>query len=100
MYLTHDLARKLAFKRKVINEVADLVISVVGAERTEAIRQWVAGFKYRDTWTMASDVEDLAIIIDDILVSPDRVLSITLLDGKKEKYCLPQYSPKRGVWRV
>lgn len=96
-FIIHDAARTAAFKRGVPQTVADIVTTIIGENRADAVQQWVHTFRSRDAWEMLSDVDDLAVVLQCITVMPNRTLKIRWLDGKKSTYHLPKYSPKRGI---
>lgn len=96
-FVIHDAARDAAFKRGVSQTVADIMITIVGEERADDVRQWVLRFQKKNAWRMLSDEDDLALVLQRITVMPDRTLKIQWLDGKKTIYHLPKYCPKKGI---
>lgn len=91
IYLLHDAAKELAIKRGVLAAVTNIAAEVTG--RAD-ISDWGAAFRDRDTWTLASDDEDIAVVIKEAVVMPDGRLDITLIDGKKTARRIPRYSPR------
>lgn len=96
-FIIHDAARTAAFKRGVPQTVADIVTTIIGENRADAVQQWVHTFRSRNAWEMLSDEDDLAVVLQCITVMPNRTLKIRWLDGKKSTSHLPKYSPKRGI---
>lgn len=96
-YAIHDFARTAAYKRGVSQTVMNIVQSVVGDDKAEAVRGWISHFEKKDVRKMLSDEDDLAMVIQCITVMPDRTLKILWLDGKKSTYHLPKFTPSRGV---
>lgn len=96
-YVIHDFARTAAYKRGVPQTVMNIVQSVVGDDKAEAVCGWISHFEKKDVRKMLSDEDDLAMVIQCITVMPDRTLKILWLDGKKSTYHLPKFTPSRGV---
>lgn len=96
-YAIHDFARTAAYKRGVSQTVMNIVQSVVGDDKAEAVCGWISHFEKKDVRKMLSDEDDLAMVIQCITVMPDRTLKILWLDGKKSTYHLPKFTPSRGV---
>lgn len=66
-------------ERGVLGKVTEIAAAVTGRD----IEEWSAAFISRDTWTLASDDEDIAVIIKEAVVTPDGKIAVTLIDGKK-----------------
>lgn len=96
-FVIHDAARAAAFKRDVPQMVLDIVTTIIGEDRTDAVRQWVRTFQKKSAWEMLSDEDDLVLVLQRITVMPDKTLKIRWLDGKKSTYHLPKYCPKKGI---
>jgi DNA invertase Pin-like site-specific DNA recombinase len=96
-FIIHDIARTAAFKRRVPQTVADIVIAFVGEDRAYSVKEWIRAFQKMSVWKMLSDEDDLALVLQRITVMPDRTLKIRWLDGKKSTYHLPKYCPKKGI---
>lgn len=96
-FIIYDAARTAAFKRGVLQTVADIVTTIIGEKIEDVVQQWLHTFRSGDAWEMLSDEDDLAVILQCINVMPNRTLKIRWLDGKKSTYHLPKYSPKRGI---
>lgn len=96
-FVIHDAARAAAFKRDVPQMVLDIVTTIIGEDRTDAVRQWVRTFQKKSAWEMLSDEDDLVLVLHRITVMPDKTLKIRWLDGKKSTYHLPKYCPKKGI---
>ncbi|MCD8098630.1 MAG: recombinase family protein [Lachnospiraceae bacterium] len=96
-YMIHDAARLEAYKRNVVQRVANTVNSVTDKSKTESIRHWMSDLEKRDIWEMQSDENDIAVELKRITVMPYGVLRIRWLDDKVTEYRIPKYTPKGGI---
>lgn len=94
-YLLHDTARALVKKRRVMSDVLEIVSSVTGD--VKPLQKWTRDFRKKSAWELLLDEEDIALVINEILVTADGKLSITLIDGKKAECVIPRYRPSKGI---
>ncbi len=93
-YLIHDVAKRIAVKLKLTDELADVLSGIVPEEKFADVMEWPKKLKDRDVWTMLADVEDLALTISQITVRQDKTLQVRFIDGRTLKTGIPKYSRK------
>lgn len=67
---------------------------VTGWEKQKAL-EWLRDFRLRDIWKLQSDEDDIAIIIDRIVVNEDGTAGVHLIDSSVQKYTFPEYHPEK-----
>ena len=84
-------------KRGVIQTVTDIVAAVIGEDRAYALQKWIDTFQKRNIWELASDEDDLTMVIQRITVMPNKKIQIMWIDGRTATRNLPEYRPSKGI---
>ena len=90
-------------RRNISKAVGKALLSIVADDKNKNLQKWLQNFKLRDIWLLQSDEDDLALVIEHILVYADGRAEMHWLDGEVQEYKLPQFRPAwhkvgKGEW--
>lgn len=94
-YSVHDIAMDVVCKRDIQQAVADAVLPLLPNDRRRKVKRWLRGFRLRDIWKLQSDEDDIALIINKIVVMEDGKAETHLIDGCVMEYVFPDFRPSK-----
>ena len=94
-FSVHDIALREIHKRKIEKDVADVVMPLVSEDRKIAVSKWLRGFRSENVWDLFSDEEDIAVVIDYIVVEEDGSSVVYWIDGSVQKYQFSTFQPAK-----
>lgn len=75
-YVLHDVARKKIVVKDIWTAIVEFAVDVVSPEGLNAIEQYRADFEKMSPWAMLSDIDDLALVIEKIVVHPNGMMTV------------------------
>lgn len=96
-YILHDSAKRKIVDSDIRNIVVEFAADVVDVDILTEIERYMADFEIMSPWDMLSDADDLAFVIERILVKPDNSIEVLWLDESVDEYEVPKYTPKGWV---
>ena len=102
-FAIHDMAMEELCRRNISKTVGKALLPIVADDKKKNLQKWLQNFKLRDIWLLQSDEDDLALVIEHILVYADGRAEMHWLDGEVQEYKLPQFRPAwykvgKGEW--
>lgn len=94
-FAVHDIALREISKRKIERDIADIVLPLVSEDRKKAVSKWLRNFHSRNVWDLRSDEEDIALILDSIVVAEDGSSVVHWIDSSMQKYQFPEFQPAK-----
>ncbi len=94
-FSVHDIAVREIHKRRIEKDIADVVLPLVSEDRKTSVSKWLRNFHSKDVWDMLSDEEDIAVVIDHIVVEEDGSSVVHWIDGSVQKYQFPEFQPAK-----
>lgn len=94
-YAVHDIAMDEVCRRNIAQHVAEAVLPLLPKERRRLILKWLRNLRSRDIWSLQSDEDDIALIIDHMIVMENGAAEIHLIDGSRRKYTFPEFYPAK-----
>lgn len=96
-YIIHDVAKKEVLERNLVKTILRILRYSVDKEKYDMLVEYLEEFNMLNVWNMKSDLEDLSLIIETIIVFKSRKLEIKLIDREILNGNLGRYSPRRFV---
>ncbi len=90
-FAVHDIAMHEVCKRNVEQIVAESVLPLLPDSRQKKVMDWLRDFCLRDVWKLQSDEDDIALIIDKIVVEEDGTAEVHFLDDSVQQYVFPEF---------
>ena len=90
-FAVHDIAMNEVCHRNIEQTVANAVLPILPIDRRKKASEWLRDFRLRDIWKLQSDENDIAFIINRIVVSDDGTAEVHLLDDHVQKYTFPEF---------
>ena len=94
-FSVHEIAMETACKRNIEQTVAEAVLPLLPEERRKITLEWLRDFRLRDIWKLRSDEEDIAFIINKVVVMEDGTAEVHLIDKSVIPYTFPDFHPAR-----
>ena len=82
-------------KRKIERDVADIVMLLVSDDRKKDISKWLRNFRSRNVWDLQSDEENIALILDSIVIAEDGSSVMHWIDGSIQNYQFSAFQPAK-----
>lgn len=89
------MAMEAVCKRNIEQTVAEAVLPLLPEERRKNALEWLRDFRLRDIWKLQSDEEDIALIINKIVVMEDGTAEVHLIDESVMTYTFPDFHPAK-----
>lgn len=90
-FAVHDIAMNEVCHRNIEQTVANAVLPILPNDRRKKASEWLRDFRLRDIWKLQSDENDIAFIINRIVVNDDGAAEVHLLDNHVQKYTFPEF---------
>ena len=94
-FFVHEIATDIICKRNIEETVADAVRPLISKEQKDRALKWLRDFRVRDIWKLQSDEEDIALIINKIVVMVDGTAKVNLIDESVMPFTLTDLSPEK-----
>jgi DNA invertase Pin-like site-specific DNA recombinase len=94
-FAVHDIAMNEVCRRNIEQTVTAAVLPLLSEVRKKKALEWLRDFRLRDIWKLQSDEEDIAMIIDRIVVMENGTAEVHLIDGNVQKYTFPEFHPAK-----
>lgn len=96
-FAVHDIVMHEVCWRDIEQTVADAVLLLLPDDRKKKALEWLRDFRLRDIWKLQSDEEDIALIIDHIVVNDDGMAEVHMIDDSIQKYTFPKFRPAQHM---
>ena len=90
-FAVHDIAMYEVCRRNIEQTVMDAVLPLLQEDRKKKALELLRDFRLRDIWKLQSDEEDIALIVDRIVVMEDGTAEAHLIDGGVQKCTFPEF---------
>lgn len=94
-FAVHDMAMNEVCRRNIEQTVTASVLPLLPEVRKKKALEWLRDFRLRDIWKLQSDEEDIAMIIDRIVVMENGTAEVHLIDDSAQKYTFPEFHPAK-----
>jgi DNA invertase Pin-like site-specific DNA recombinase len=94
-FAVHDIAMQELCRRNIEQTMMAAVLPLLPENRKKKAREWLRDFRLRDIWKLQSNEEDIALIIDRIVVMADGTAKVHLIDGRVQQYTFPEFHPAK-----
>lgn len=94
-FSVHEIAMEAVCKRNIEQTVAEAVLPLLPEERKKKALEWLRDFRLRDIWKLQSDEEDIALIINKIVVMENGTAEVHLMDEIVMPYTFPEFYPAK-----
>lgn len=92
-FAVHDIAMNEVCRRNIEQTVTAAVLPLLPEVRKKKALEWLRDFRLRNIWKLQSDEEDIAMIIDRIVVMENGTAEVHLIDSNVQKYTFPEFHP-------
>lgn len=90
-FAVHDIAMNEVCHRNIEQTVANAVLPILPIDRRNKASEWLRDFRLRDIWKLQSDENDIAFIINRIVVNDEGTAEVHLLDDHVQKYTFSEF---------
>lgn len=90
-FAVHDIAMHEVCRRDIEQTVADAVLLLLPDDRKKKALEWLRDFRLKDIWKLQSDEEDIALIINHIVVNDDGMAEVHMIGDRIQKYTFPKF---------
>jgi len=94
-FAVHDIAMNEVCRRNIEQTVTAAVLPFLPEVRKKKALEWLRDFRLRNIWKLQSDEEDIAMIIDRIVVMENGTAEVHLIDSNVQKYTFPEFHPAK-----
>lgn len=92
--ITHSMAvERIKKMPRVVEDLLSCIEAVVGTERTEMIGDAVRKILKEITWKLWSDEDDLALVIERLIVHENGKVTLLWIDGKETQMQIENFKP-------